>query len=267
MGTSPNSATLTRTTGDTHPGDSPNATKTFVDANITITPSTSVNEIGNAHTFTVTFTAIPNGAPVSFGTITPSVSGSPTSTTNTCSTPTVVSANVETCTITISNATVGTFTLGATGTVTMGTSPNNATLTRTTGDTHAGDSPSAAKTFVDANITITPSDAVGERDRERSHLHGHLHGDPERRPGLVRDDHPERLRQPDLEQQHLRRPDRGHANVETCTITISNATVGTFTLGATGTVTMGTSPNSATLTRTTGDTHAGDSPNATKTFV
>ena len=266
MGTSPASATLTRTTGDTHAGDSPSATKTFVDANITISPSTSVNEIGNAHTFTVTFTAIPNGAPVSFGTITPSVSGSPTSSSNTCAAPTVVSANVETCTITISNATVGTFTLGATGTVTMGTSPNSATLTRTTGDTHAGDSPSATKTFVDANITISPSTSVNEINNAHTFTVTFT-AIPNGAPVSFGTITPSVSGSPTSTSSTCASPTVVSANVETCTITISNATVGTFTLGATGTVTMGTSPNSATLTRSTGDTHAGDSPSATKTFV
>ena len=268
IGTSPASATLTRTTGDTHAGDSPSATKSFVDANITITPSSSVNEINNAHTFTVTFTALPGTAgPVSFGTITPSVSGSPTSTTNTCNTPTSVSANVETCTITISNATVGTFTLGATGTVTIGTSPASATLTRTTGDTHAGDSPSATKSFVDANITITPSSSVNEIGNAHTFTVTFTAIPGTAGPVSFGTITPSVSGSPTSTTNTCNTPTSVSANVETCTITISNATVGTFTLGATGTVTIGTSPASATLTRTTGDTHAGDSPSATKSFV
>src|SRR3989442_14055186 len=48
-----------------------------VDANISIAPN-GVNEVGTAHTFTITVNALPDGAsPVSFGTITPSVSPAP----------------------------------------------------------------------------------------------------------------------------------------------------------------------------------------------
>ena len=43
--------TLSRTTDETH-GSSGSATKRFVDGKITITPS-AVNEVGEAHTFTV----------------------------------------------------------------------------------------------------------------------------------------------------------------------------------------------------------------------
>src|SRR4029079_16981437 len=43
----------TRTTGDGKAGDGPNAQKTWVDANIQITPATASNEIGTTHTLTV----------------------------------------------------------------------------------------------------------------------------------------------------------------------------------------------------------------------
>src|SRR5207342_1926261 len=44
---------LTRTTGDGKTGDSANAVKTFVDANISIAASTT-DEVNNSQTFTVT---------------------------------------------------------------------------------------------------------------------------------------------------------------------------------------------------------------------
>src|SRR5262249_9698087 len=43
---------LHRETGDANPGDSPNANKNWVDANIQITPATAANEIGTNHTLT-----------------------------------------------------------------------------------------------------------------------------------------------------------------------------------------------------------------------
>src|SRR5439155_760525 len=44
---------LTRATGNSHTGDSSDATKTFVDATISIAPS-ATNEVNHSHTFTVT---------------------------------------------------------------------------------------------------------------------------------------------------------------------------------------------------------------------
>src|SRR5207253_5824410 len=66
---------VTRATDGTHgPGGSGSAVKTYVDGAIAITPATAVNEVGDNHVFTITVTAIPSGAtPVTFGTITPSV--------------------------------------------------------------------------------------------------------------------------------------------------------------------------------------------------
>src|SRR5205085_386296 len=44
---------LTRALGDTNAGDDAKVTKTWVDAHITVSPS-STNAVGSAHTFTVT---------------------------------------------------------------------------------------------------------------------------------------------------------------------------------------------------------------------
>ena len=43
---------LHRETGDGLPGDSANAQKTWVDANIQITPPSATNDVGTNHTFT-----------------------------------------------------------------------------------------------------------------------------------------------------------------------------------------------------------------------
>src|SRR5258707_1381804 len=50
----PTKITPTRTTGDNLPGDSASAVKTWVDANIKISPLTPTNEVGIPHPFTVT---------------------------------------------------------------------------------------------------------------------------------------------------------------------------------------------------------------------
>src|SRR5204862_2955752 len=44
--------TLHRATGDAHAGDSANANKTFVDANIQISPPSATNEVGSPHVLT-----------------------------------------------------------------------------------------------------------------------------------------------------------------------------------------------------------------------
>src|SRR5205807_2469449 len=66
---------VTRATGDSHAGDGGAASKTFVDANINLTPLTANNEVNHDHTVTATvlenlgqgggFVAAP-GAPVVF---------------------------------------------------------------------------------------------------------------------------------------------------------------------------------------------------------
>src|SRR4051794_638048 len=94
------------------PGGSDSATKTFVDASVAIGPS-ATNEVGDAHTFTITVTAASAGeAPVCFWAKTPRVSPAPSSQSNTCGSPNV-GANVATCTLTINNSTAGTFTANA----------------------------------------------------------------------------------------------------------------------------------------------------------
>ena len=142
------------------PNGSGPATKTFVDARITIAPS-ATNEVGHAHTFTITVTAFPSGAnPVSFGT--PTVSFSPVPATVGPVTLVSVVGNVATYTVTINNPTAGKFTANATASVTMG----GVTVTRDTDPATAtigsgpGGSGPATKTFVDAYIIITPHEAT-----------------------------------------------------------------------------------------------------------
>src|SRR5207247_2592554 len=49
-----NGVSLTRATGDTNGGDSADAVKKWVDANIAISPLTASNEIGTNHVLTIT---------------------------------------------------------------------------------------------------------------------------------------------------------------------------------------------------------------------
>src|SRR5262249_41392104 len=52
--TSVGGVSITRSTGDSHAGDSADATKNWVDANLAISPLTASNEIGKNHVITAT---------------------------------------------------------------------------------------------------------------------------------------------------------------------------------------------------------------------
>ncbi len=113
--------------------------------------------IFHAHTFSIMLTAIPDdaGAPSAF-VITPSLS--PTThliaNANTCATPTV-NGNVATCTYTINSDTTGTYTLNATGSVTMG----GVTVTRSTsGNSGPGGSGPATKNYIAPNSTLVKAE-------------------------------------------------------------------------------------------------------------
>src|SRR5204862_121291 len=129
--------------------DSADAVKTFVDANIQISPLTATNEIGTPHTFTghvnvnggSGFVNAPEGTTISFfltnagGATAAFVGGSTCTTTGT----------TGSCTVVIKSATTGTTTVRASTTVTVG----GVALTRATGDARVGDSTDASKTWAD----------------------------------------------------------------------------------------------------------------------
>ncbi len=127
---------------------------------MTIVPD-GVNEVGDEHRFTVQVTALPSGAaPVSFDSITTSVTPAPSSTADTCATPTV-NGDTATCTLTINSPTAGVFTAHASATLTMG----GVTVQRSTqADAGPGGSGGATKTYVDARISVGPDgvNAVGD---------------------------------------------------------------------------------------------------------
>ncbi len=142
------------TSGNSGPSGNTGATKQYVDASIAISPLTDTNATGEQHVFDITVTAHPSGAsPVSFGTITPSVSPEPTSKSNTCATP-LINANVATCTLTINSDVAATYTANASASVTMG----GVTVTRDTDPATAniGSGPegtsSATKVYKDGTL-------------------------------------------------------------------------------------------------------------------
>jgi uncharacterized repeat protein (TIGR01451 family) len=254
---------LDRTTGDQNTGDGPNAQKTWVDANITISPLTATNEIGNPHVFTATvkinngtgdYANAPDGTTISFSKTGPG-SFTPTSQ---CTT----SGGTGSCTVTLTSTTTGTTTVSAATTLSVG----GATLSRATGDQNAGDGPNAAKTWVDARIAID-SNAVNEV------------GSPHTFTLTVSQDTGTGSFTP--VQGATVTPTLTDSNGAThaatagtcvtgttsssgqCTIVVSSSTTGKVTVHATTTVTVG----GQSITRATGDGKSGDSADAVKTFV
>ena len=145
---------LNRTTAVSGATDEDNLRKEWVDARIEITPD-GVNEVGDPHTFDVKVTGSSSGAAINFGAITTSVTPAPGTSSNTCATP-QVDAGVATCTLTINNPTADIFTANASATVTIGGVVFNLTT-----NGQGNNSGPATKTYVDADIQVTP-DGVNE---------------------------------------------------------------------------------------------------------
>jgi uncharacterized repeat protein (TIGR01451 family) len=252
---------LHRETGDQHAGDSANANKTYVDANIQITPATATNEVGHAHTLTghvnvssgATFVNAPAGTLITFtvtsGTAT-FVGG------NTCNT---IGATGE-CTVQINSPTPGANTIKAATNVTVG----GVSLHRETGDGLAGDSANASKTYVDANIQITPATAtnvVGHAHTLTGHVNVSNGGGFVNAPAgtLIT-----------FTVTSGTATFVGNVNTCTtigatgeCTVQINSPTTGANTIKAATDVTVG----GVSLHRETGDANAGDSASAHKTYV
>src|SRR6266536_3942375 len=153
---------LTRTTGDGQLGDSGDAGKRWVNAKIAIAPS-ATNEVGQAHTFTVTLmkdTANGSGFVAAAGehvSFTLTDSNGATSTLNAASsTCDDAGANTDAsgqCLIVVNSTTAGKVTAHASSTLSVA---GSAAFTVAT-DGSGLNSSDAVKTYVDAKISITPS--------------------------------------------------------------------------------------------------------------
>ncbi|HXL44847.1 MAG TPA: hypothetical protein VN960_12415, partial [Gaiellaceae bacterium] len=150
---------LTRATG-TGGLNSADANKVYVNAKITIAPD-ATNEVGQPHTFTVTLSK--DTGTGTFGpaagehvsvTLTDSNGAGHTAPSGTCTNGTT-DVNGQ-CTITFTSPTAGKVTGHASATLEIG---GGATVTVAT-DGVAPNSGDAVKTFVDANIQITPATAI-----------------------------------------------------------------------------------------------------------
>ena len=239
-------------------GNSGPATKTYVDASISIAPS-AVNEVGHQHVFTVTVTGLPADKSFAVDSITTSVTPAPGSESTTCGSP-VVNNNVATCTVTINSDTPGVFVANAAAVVDV----DGLTLHRSTDGSAGGSGPGgsgpATKTYVDASISIAPS-AVNEV--------GHQHvftvtvtGLPAGQPFVVNSITTSVTPTPDLANSTTCDTPVINANVATCTVTINSSTAGTFTASASASVNV----DGLTLTRSTDGT-ANNSGPAVKHYV
>jgi hypothetical protein len=250
--------TLTRSTGDANAGDSVNANKTFVDANIQISPPSAFNEIGTPHVLTghvnvndgSGYVNAPAGTTITFSI----VSGPGALSAPSCATLLATGS----CSVTLTSGIPGVTTVNASTTVVV----NGVTLNRATGDAKAGDSANASKTFVDANIQISPQTAtnpVGTNHTLTGHVNvndgtGYVNAPAGTTITFSIVSGPGALSAPTC------------ATVlatGSCSVTLTSGTVGTTVINASTTVVV----NGVTLTRSTGDSHVGDSPNAQKIWT
>jgi hypothetical protein len=146
-------------TGDGLTGDSASAVKTYVDADIHITPATAINPVGAPHVLTCHIEVNPgtgfvNAPDTTTCTVNLLAGSVGTPTTQSCQTgpPTPGSGS---CTVTINSTTSGTSTVQATTTVIVG----GQTLIRTTGDSNVNDGKNATKLWADDTVTTKVRDA------------------------------------------------------------------------------------------------------------
>lgn len=137
-------------------GNGGDAQKTYVNLNISITPGTATNLVGDAHTFTVTVQKDEGTGFVPAVGVTTTVSYSPIPSTPGSSPVTCGPTNASgQCTVSINSATPGVFAANASVTTNVG----GLSLTRATGtaaNTAAGGSGAAQKRYVDLRVRIDP---------------------------------------------------------------------------------------------------------------
>jgi hypothetical protein len=251
---------LTRNTDGTG-GSSGPATKTWVNVAIAIAPS-ATNEVGHAHTFTVTVTQDPGT-----GTFGPA-SGASVTVTCTASNGAAAAGPFTGTTnasgqfmATVNSSTAGKLTCHASATLSVGASAPFTVQT----DGAAPNSGDATKTWVDASIQITPATATNPVGTNHV-LTGHVSVNLGDGAGFVNAPAGTTITFSLSNAGGATATFVGPSSCTTsgstgsCTVTISSPTAGTTTIHATTTLAVG----GVALTRATGDTHAGDSADATK---
>jgi len=253
---------LHRETGDAHPGDSADAQKLWVNAAIVIAPN-ATNEVGQPHTFTVTLLFDTGGGlqPAGAGqTVTVTLTNGNGAVANPAGPFTLTTNASGQVSVTFTSATPGTVTGNASWT---GSVSGSAPFTVMT-DGVAPNSGPAVKTFVDANIQITPGSAINPVGTNHT-LHCHINVNDGSGAGFVN-----APAGTNCTVNIIAGPgtpaSQNCATVGvtgTCDVVITSATPGTSTIQATTTLSVG----GVSLTRTTGDAHVGDGPNATKLWA
>src|SRR6266542_4596133 len=244
--------------GDTNftVADSPCEPLNVVDANIQITPATDTDEINDTHTLTghvnindgTGQTNAPAGTTISFAI----ASGPGSLGSSSC----LTSGGTGSCTVTLTSATPGTTVVNATTTVSV---RGNA-LTRTTNGVGANSGP-ASKTWVDANIQLTPAtdtDAIGDTHT----LTAHVNVNPGTGFVNAADGTVITVAISGGPGTPARQTFTTAGGTGSCTVTITSAVPGTTTLNATTTVAVG----GVALTRTTNGIN-GNSGSVSKTWV
>jgi hypothetical protein len=255
---------LTRATGDGLAGDSANAQKKWVDANIAITPATATNATGTNHVLTITVNALGGTIDAGSHTATASIVSGPGSFVGSASCTYTGGGATASCTVTITSATPGTTVVSATSDIPV----NGVTITRTTGtaaNTAAGGSGNASKSWVDANIQITPATASNKVGTNHvltitvNALGGTIDAGPHTATASIVSGPGSFVGSPTCTYT-------GGAATASCTVTITSAVTGTTVVSATSNIPV----NGVTITRTTGtaaNTAAGGSGNASKAWV
>ena len=258
-----NTVTITRSTsGNSGPGGSGAATKAFVNGNITIAPS-AVNEVGNAHTFTVTVNGDSGDGtglhPVAGINPTVTLATAPSSVTDNCASTGTDAAGQ--CTVIINSDVAGTFVANASITFTV----NGVSITLdTAGNSGPGGSGPATKVFVDGNITIGDSaiNLVGQAHTFTVTVNGDAGAGAGLQP--VAGIKPTVTLTPVPSSVTDNCASTGTDAAGQCTVIINSNVTGTFVANASATFTE----NTVTITRSTsGNSGPGGSGAATKAFV
>ena len=152
--------------------NSGNANKTWVDASIAIAPD-GINKVGDPHTFTVHMEKDPGTGPVAAAGVVPTITflGGPPAMVDTsdCDAGTDTGGD---CDVVINSAVAGSFTAHAAADIDVG----GLTVHRET-DGNGNNSGVATKTYVDANIQISPATGTNEVGTPHT-LTGHVNVNP-----------------------------------------------------------------------------------------
>jgi hypothetical protein len=256
---------LTRSTGDGLPGDSPNANKTWVAAFISIAPS-ATNEVGHAHVFTVTVVQDPGTGVLQLAPNVPVAVTCVAANGAAAQGPFNGTTNASgTFLVTVNSPTTGTLTCHAVGTVTLGNPPTTFTVETNGVAPNSGD---ATKTWVDASIQIIPLQATNTIGTSHI-LTGHVSVDTGNGAGLVPAPDGTVITFTLSNSNGATAVFQGPSSCTTaggtgsCAVLISSPTAGNTSIHATTTVDVG----GVLLTRATGDGHPGDSPDANKLWI